>query len=116
MAIPEAAPGKRRTFTDAQKRAVLKDYEAIGFNATTAKYRLAGSVLRRWATDPAPKAKGNGATPPIREPRGLTPSREAYIQLRRWYDARLKWIRAGGVPGTHDVYAELALRALEGNK
>jgi hypothetical protein len=52
--------------------------------------------------------RGNGAAVSRRQ--------EAYIMLTRWYEARLKWIRSGGVPGTHDVYAELALRALEGGK
>jgi transposase-like protein len=129
---PKPTDGKRRTWTDGQKLAVLKEVVADGEAAVLKRHSLAQSQLRRWqrgllegkrdvthlrkpgAAMGRPKANGAEAAPQL--PRGLSHRHEAYIQLRRWYDARLKWIRSGGVPGTHDVYAELALRALEGNK
>jgi transposase-like protein len=122
--------GTRRSWSKGQKLAVLREADATSVEAVMSRHSLNYEQIKRWrgividgkpdrphikrvdSTTTLPKSNGSDT---VQQPRGLSHRHEAYIQLRRWYDARLKWIRSGGTPGTHDVYAELALRALEGS-
>jgi transposase len=125
--VPRKYWNRHRDYTDTRKAEIIRYYQQHGATAVQKKYKLGSSTVYKWLKEKGiphngmlrnlTPQEGNGRAqlaPESTPTPKITRQQEALIYLEKWTAVRLNEIRAGTSPRPYDVYAELALLALQG--